>query len=526
MGMKALLRHLAARLRKQRDGNATLLVALGMPALIGGAGLAVDTAQWYMWKRELQFAADQAAIAGAWSRAKTDQGTDYVTRALQEFRANQAIVDFAQTPTVDLANYESGTANSVVVAVQATRRLPFSSFLTGRAATVAVRAQAAFDPGARYTGCIVALDKDTSGAITIGGNATLLAGCGIAALSTSDSAILVNGNPQVDAGWIITAGGVDDWLRDNTDDDIRENLEGLIDPFADLTPPDNATPRTYACASGGRTTTADVRTTIGVTYTYRRGANLNNALPYIYSPARAPSLTSTLRTTVTVANGTVPGTTASTNTVGTKLSGNGQNTIWEVATTVTTSVVSNVVVTTTSAGAQMQPGTYTSFETRCNTTMAPGVYVIDGGMFTARAQDMLVGNGVMIVLKNGAGIHINGGADVNLTAMTASQLMDAGQSAAAASQLAGMLVFEDPDSPGTNRNTINGNAQTILNGTIYLPQSDLTFSGTASVTSQCLMIAAATITIQGTADVSTFCPPGLHHQTVVASTPPSVNLVS
>jgi Flp pilus assembly protein TadG len=46
------------RLLASRGGNAALIVALGMPALIGGAGLAVDTAQWYMWKRELQFAVD------------------------------------------------------------------------------------------------------------------------------------------------------------------------------------------------------------------------------------------------------------------------------------------------------------------------------------------------------------------------------------------------------------------------------------------------------------------------------------
>ena len=52
-------------------GNAALVVAISMPAIIGGGGLAVDTAQWFLWKRELQVAVDQAAIAGAWARTSS-----------------------------------------------------------------------------------------------------------------------------------------------------------------------------------------------------------------------------------------------------------------------------------------------------------------------------------------------------------------------------------------------------------------------------------------------------------------------
>ena len=54
---------------------------MGMPMLIGGAGLSVDTAQWYLWQRELQFAVDQAAIAGAWAKAADENGTSYIVRA-------------------------------------------------------------------------------------------------------------------------------------------------------------------------------------------------------------------------------------------------------------------------------------------------------------------------------------------------------------------------------------------------------------------------------------------------------------
>ncbi|MFN3510087.1 MAG: TadE/TadG family type IV pilus assembly protein, partial [Tsuneonella troitsensis] len=76
------------RLRSNTSGNAMMLVAAGMPALIGGAGFAVDVTQWYMWKSELQFAVDQAAIAGAYARANEETEDTYENRATQEYTAN------------------------------------------------------------------------------------------------------------------------------------------------------------------------------------------------------------------------------------------------------------------------------------------------------------------------------------------------------------------------------------------------------------------------------------------------------
>lgn len=59
------IKQLLAQIGRNISGNALVLVAAGMPVLVGGAGFAVDVAQWYMWKRELQYAVDQAAYAGA-----------------------------------------------------------------------------------------------------------------------------------------------------------------------------------------------------------------------------------------------------------------------------------------------------------------------------------------------------------------------------------------------------------------------------------------------------------------------------
>jgi hypothetical protein len=109
--------------------------------------------------------------------------------------------------------------------------------------------------------------------------------------------------------------------------------------------------------------------------------------------------------------------------------------------------------------------------------------------------------------------------------MEASDLIERGVAADDANKLAGMLVFEDHSSEGSNNNNINGNASTVLNGTIYMPNSGMDFSGTATVTSRCLMIASLTITLSGSANMSSFCPPGMNQNEVVANEVSNVKLV-
>ena len=143
------------------SGNAAMLVALGMPVLIGGTGLAVDTAQWFLWKRELQHAVDQAAVGGAWALSKKESDSYFEEhfyfryRAWQEYSNNRAITkDFSSWPSITLANYAGGDNNSVIVAASATKKLPFSGFITSDSVTIRVRAQASFASGADYNACL------------------------------------------------------------------------------------------------------------------------------------------------------------------------------------------------------------------------------------------------------------------------------------------------------------------------------------------------------------------------------------
>ena len=537
------LKRLSKSLLRDAGGNTMLLFALGMPVFIGGAGLAVDTAQWYSWKREMQFAVDQAALAGAWSRVGGSTGNDYKTRAQQEIDANLQIVNFEGTPTIALANYAGGTNNSVQVTLTATKSLPFTSMVMGGGTTISVTAQAAFEKGRTFTACLIAVDPSTSGAITIGGSAYVVANCGAAALSTNPEAVIKNGNPVFDVGYIVSGGGIDDDFDGDPNLQIYENQTGLVDPFKDLSPPaGNGISRTYACtpAATDYTVTYDETTTItdiNYTATSSSGPWTQASSTVVSTATQSGTTTGTatskkndvLYNTSSTSTGTVSFTPAVTtcNKQGKNCSTTPASYSRTDRVTNKKAVVSAVASKAKGYSANQLPGTYTDFTVSCNTTMAKGVYVIDGGLFKINATDTVIGQGVMIVLKNGAGIEINGGSTLDLRAMTTDEMVTyGGISTADALKLKDMLIFEDRNSSGRTGDSVNGNAGAILDGTVYLPKSPITFNGTFGVVSRCLVITATTITIEGNANMTSFCPSGVTNTVSVGGGVTSVKLVA
>ena len=519
------------RLAKQTSGNAVLLVAAGLPALIGAAGLGVDTAQWFMWKREMQYAADQAALAGAWALVGRTPGEGYITRAKQELNANLQQVTFATEPTITKAKWEDSVAdNSVVVTFSATKRLPFSAFLTNKAVTVSARSQAVYQQGRSFTSCLIAVDPDTRGAIVIGGNAYVVAGCGAAALSTHEDSVIKNGGAVFEVGWIVSEGGIDDDFNDGQTE-IWEHQTDLSDPFANLTPPNNPTPRTLTCQNGGTKYVAQVDTTWrqynqvmtstnGNSWKTSGGEVLTSQGKQVREKEFSYAVTvgQVLTNLRTVTEGIAQMVTSGSKTTYTRT----DTVLYETGT------VLSVRNESVNAGAYPQPGTYSDFTVQCDTYMAKGVYVINGGMLAINAQDKLIGEGVMFVLKNGAGIRINGGSNVILRAMSYDEMVDPDAGAMTPSQaiaLKDMLIFEDKNSSGDNLDKINGNSGMVMDGTVYLPKSTVSFAGTTSVVTRCFVLAAGRIVIEGTANMTRFCPTDVINTVSVGGTGNSVRLV-
>ena len=63
----SFLRKFLRGIKGDEGGNALALGAITLPMVIGAAGLGLDTVQWTLTQRQLQRAADSAAIAGAYA---------------------------------------------------------------------------------------------------------------------------------------------------------------------------------------------------------------------------------------------------------------------------------------------------------------------------------------------------------------------------------------------------------------------------------------------------------------------------
>src|SRR5215203_1301302 len=78
---KTLKGNLQTLVSSQR-GNVALIVAAVFPLVIGAAGLAVDGTQWILQKRQMQAAADSAAMAGVYSLIANGDMENAVVRSV------------------------------------------------------------------------------------------------------------------------------------------------------------------------------------------------------------------------------------------------------------------------------------------------------------------------------------------------------------------------------------------------------------------------------------------------------------
>src|SRR3954469_3098304 len=126
------------RLVKDRRGNILAIAAACMPLVIGAAGLATDTIEWTLWKRQLQRAADSAAFAGAYDRAAATNGatTNTPTAVCRDIAVNLHTwmnLLGAAPCTGSVGSYTSlsypsdagFTSKQVTVTLRVQQRLPF-----------------------------------------------------------------------------------------------------------------------------------------------------------------------------------------------------------------------------------------------------------------------------------------------------------------------------------------------------------------------------------------------------------------
>ena len=145
----------------------------------------------------------------------------------------------------------------------------------------------------------------------------------------------------------------------------------------------------------------------------------------------------------------------------------------------------------------LTPGTYCGgLNIQGNATLRPGVYVISDGELSVNAQAVLSGQGVTFYLTGPkSGFTINGGASVNLEAPTTGDY-------------GGIAIFQDPRATAAGNkqieNTLNGGADTVINGAVYTPGQAVRINGSGGFgqNSRYMPVIADVVTVTGSSRIN------------------------
>ncbi len=230
-----MLKSAFKKLWNNERGNALIIMGASLPLIMGAAGLANDTIQWALWKRELQRAADSAAIAGVYAIAKGDDVEDASEADLAHNNHAADITIDTDIQHSPLAGAYTSDANAVRVVLAGQKALGFSSMFMSSPPTINATATATIVPTGDY--CVVSLESTATTGISVGGTADVDLGCGMITNSTSMDAAIAFGASEVDASPIAAVGGID--ASDNWSDDVQLLPFTLAqeDPFASVPVP-------------------------------------------------------------------------------------------------------------------------------------------------------------------------------------------------------------------------------------------------------------------------------------------------
>ncbi len=225
-GLKKLLR--------ERAGNVLVLAGLSMPLIIGFAGLATDTIQWTLAKRELQRSADSAALAGAYTIA---QDGDAVAGANDSLTLTNKLT-LTGLPVIENAPNSgaySGDQNAIYVELNSQMKLPFSSIFLATGPTMSAKATAALLNDGNF--CVISLDDSSDVGVTATGSANIDLNCGIFANSRGPNGVSVGGAGNITTDIVGSVGGLAPSSSYQPDTRLIPYMTRQADPFANITDP-------------------------------------------------------------------------------------------------------------------------------------------------------------------------------------------------------------------------------------------------------------------------------------------------
>ncbi len=236
------------RIREDESGQMLVMTALSLTILLGFVALAVDVGLLFRAQRNVQIAADAAAIAAALNY-QYSSGINYNPVNAADAAAAQNGITNASYVTVNngpLNGYHLGTGYWEVIISQPNPTY-FMKVFGFNTLNVAARSVAGTVPS---PACIYVLDPTDPNTLILQGNTTIQTpNCGIQVNSNSPSAVCVTGGSSyVNAPYIQTVGGqsgAGNCKGTPSGTTITSGASPMQDPLFNLLPPGQIGPTTY-----------------------------------------------------------------------------------------------------------------------------------------------------------------------------------------------------------------------------------------------------------------------------------------
>ena len=246
--------HLAAKLLQDRSGATAVIVGLSASMLVGFAGLGTEMGLWYFNHRNLQNAADSAAMS---AEAAIYHGSATYAAEAKATAARYGFVDGSGGVSVTVnkppaSGPNVGNVDDIEVIISEPQTRLFTAMFSSSALTQTARAVAQIQTNGN--GCVVTLDKNAVVDLFDNGNTLLnLVSCDLYVNSNAPDALDQVGNATINAHAAYIVGGISDTARASLTTTVGSytGVTPTADPYANVAAPtpDSCTTQTQNISS-------------------------------------------------------------------------------------------------------------------------------------------------------------------------------------------------------------------------------------------------------------------------------------
>jgi Flp pilus assembly protein TadG len=219
------------RFTEDQSGNYTIIAALALPVLVGFGSLGTEYGTWVYTHQNMQGAASSAAVSATVAANPTTEAKAIAASYGFTDGVNNVSVTLDQPPAA--GPYVSNTSASEVVIQQSQPRM-LSALFGSDPVTISARAVALAKPS---NGCVLALDRSASGALTEQGSTQVtLTGCSVYDNSANAAAMSTGGTFTADS--VNVVGGISGSTSGiTTTNGIRTGVAAASDPYSNVAIP-------------------------------------------------------------------------------------------------------------------------------------------------------------------------------------------------------------------------------------------------------------------------------------------------